>query len=471
MTEPTDLALLSATDLVAKFREKKASPVEAAEAALARAHRFQESLNPFVLIDDDSAMADARTSEARWQKGEPAGPADGVPTTIKDLVYTRGWPTLRGSKAVPADQPWDDDAPVTAHLRASGAVLLGKTTTPEMGWKGVTDSPLTGITRNPWNPDKTPGGSSGGAAAATAVGAGALAIGTDGGGSIRIPAGFTGIFGHKATFGRVPAWPLSPFGTIANVGPMTRTVSDAALMLNVIARPDWRDWYNYAGDRNDYLAGLDDGVAGLRVAFSPTLGGNPVQPGVAEKVAAAARTLADLGATVEEAEPELDRDHVSGVFIAHWFTVANTVVNGFDMEAKSAMDPGLLHIALVGSEYSTQNLIRAETARREIGFQINKFFQDYDLLLTPSLPITAFDVGLVAPPADEEGRTWINWTPFSYPFNLSRNPACSVPCGLVDGLPVGLQIVGRHYEDNTVLRAARAFEAAQPWELPPIATA
>jgi aspartyl-tRNA(Asn)/glutamyl-tRNA(Gln) amidotransferase subunit A len=467
----TDIALKTATELVDLFRRKQASPVEAAEAALARAHRFQEPLNAFVLIDDDSAVAAARESEARWQKGEPAGPVDGVPVTIKDLVYTRGWPTRRGSKAIPADQPWEDDAPATAHLRNSGAVILGKTTTPEMGWKGVTDSPLTGITRNPWNTDKTPGGSSGGAAAACAVGAGALHIGTDGGGSIRIPSGFTGIFGHKATFGRVPAWPLSPFGTIANVGPMTRCVSDAALMLNVIARPDWRDWYGIGHDENDYLDGLEDGVSGLRIAFSPTLGGNPVEPGVAAAVAAAAQKFADLGATVDEAEPALDRDHVTEVFITHWFTVANTVVNTFDMDAKAEMDPGLLHIALVGSEYSTQDLVRAETARREIGFAINRFFQDYDLLLTPSLPLPAFDVGRVAPPADEAGRTWINWTPFTYPFNLSRNPACSVPCGLVEGLPVGLQIVGRHYEDNLVLRAARAYEAACPWDLPPMATA
>ena len=242
-------------------------------------------------------------------------------------------------------------------------------------------------------------------------------------------------------------------------------------MLNVIARPDWRDWYSIGHDDNDYLAGLEEGVAGLRIAFSPTLGGNPVEPDVEAAVAAAAQKLAELGATVDEAEPALDRDHVTEVFITHWFTVANTVVNSFDMDAKADMDPGLLHIALVGSQYSTQDLIRAETARREIGFAINRFFQDYDLLLTPSLPMPAFDVGRVAPPADDAGRTWINWTPFTYPFNLSRNPACSVPCGQVDGLPVGLQIVGRHYEDNLVLRAARAYEAACPWDLPPMATA
>ena len=237
----TDLALVSASDLVRLYKAKKASPVEATKAALARIARHNPALNAFVLVDEKAALAVARASEKRWAKRKPLGPVDGVPATIKDIILTKGWPTLRGSLTVDPNQAWNDDAPVTARLRESGAVLLGKTTTPEFGWKGVTDSPLTGITRNPWNPEMTPGGSSGGAAVAAAMGMGALHIGTDGGGSIRIPAAFTGIFGFKQTFGRVPAWPLSPFGTLANVGPMTRAVADAALMLNVLAQADWRD--------------------------------------------------------------------------------------------------------------------------------------------------------------------------------------------------------------------------------------
>ena len=466
----TDLALISAVDLVDLFRQGDASPVEAAQAALDRAHHFQETLVPFSLLDDEAALAAARASEARWQADEPAGPVDGVPTTVKDIIYTKGWPTLRGSKGISPDQPWEHDAPVTARLREAGAVILGKTATPELNWKGVTDSPLTGITRNPWDPGKTPGGSSGGAAAACAVGAGTLHVGTDAGGSIRIPAGFTGIFGHKGTFGRVAAWPLSPYGTIANIGPMTRTVTDAALLSNVIARPDWRDWYSIASDRENYLDGLESGVAGLRIAYSPTLGGSAVDPAVAAQVAAAVETLAGLGAEVEVAEPDLDRALVAEAFRTRWYAMANFLMDGFDMAAKAEMDPGLLHVALLGSEVTMQDLVRAEAQRRDIGFAINRFFVDYDLLLTPSLPITAFDAGLVAP--DEvTDLTWIDWTPFTYPFNLSRNPACSVPCGMVDGLPVGLQIVGRHYQDNLVLRAARAYEAACPWGLPPMATA
>ncbi|MCS6855984.1 MAG: amidase family protein, partial [Elioraea sp.] len=200
-------------------------------------------LNAFCLVAWRTALAAARESERRWMKGEPQGLLDGVPVSIKDLVLTRGWPTLRGSKTIDPKGPWKDDAPCVARLREHGAVLIGKTTTPEFGWKGVTDSPLTGVTRNPWDPRLTPGGSSGGAAAALAAGMGPLAIGTDGGGSIRIPCAFTGVFGLKPSFGRVPAWPLSPMGTVAHVGPMTRSVADAALMMNVIALPDTRDWH------------------------------------------------------------------------------------------------------------------------------------------------------------------------------------------------------------------------------------
>ncbi|HEY5636358.1 MAG TPA: amidase family protein, partial [Burkholderiales bacterium] len=267
-----DLCALSATELVAAYRAKTVSPVEATRDALERIAKLNPKLNCFNLVDEKGALAAARESEARWRKGAPMGLLDGVPTSIKDIILTKGWPTLRGSKTVDPKGPWNDDAPAVARLREHGAVLLGKTTTPEFGWKGVTDSPLTGITRNPWDPTKTPGGSSGGSAAAVASGMGALTVGTDGGGSIRIPCAFTGLFGLKPSFGRVPAWPLSPFGTVAHLGPMTRTVADAALMLNVLALPDARDWHALPYDGRDYRVGLEDGVRGLRIAYSPALG-------------------------------------------------------------------------------------------------------------------------------------------------------------------------------------------------------
>ena len=237
----------------------RASPVEATRPCSTASSGSNPTINAFCLVAADEALAAAAASEARWQRGEPVGPLDGVPTSIKDLILTRGWPTRRGSRTVDPDQPWDVDAPATARLREAGAVLIGKTTTPEFGCKGETNSALTGITRNPWDPTKTPGGSSGGTAAAVAAGLGPLGVGTDGAGSVRIPAAFCGNVGLKPSFGRVPAYPLSPFGTVSHLGPHTMSVADAALMLNVLKRPDARDWTSLPPDDADHLDGLDDG--------------------------------------------------------------------------------------------------------------------------------------------------------------------------------------------------------------------
>ncbi|MFO1061725.1 MAG: amidase [Dongiaceae bacterium] len=461
----TDLALLPAADLLAGYRDRRFSPVEAIDAVLARIARLEPRLNAFRQVEAESARAAARESEARWQRGAPAGLLDGVPTTVKDLVITRGWPTLRGSRAISPDQPWTEDAPAVARLREAGAVLIGKTTTPEFGWKGVTDSPLTGITRNPWNLERTPGGSSGGASAAAAAGLGALHIGTDGGGSIRIPASFAGIFGLKPTFGRVPAYPASPFGTLAHLGPMTRTVTDAALMLSVMARPDARDWYALPAGQADYRDGLEDGVRGLRIAFAPTLAGAPVAPAVAAAVAAAARVFAELGATVEEADPGLPDS--AETFRRHWYPGAAAVLQAYSAAQRAAMDPGFLEIAAEGAAIGLLDHLAAVKQREALGQAMNRFHQRWDLLLLPTMPLTAFAAGREVP-AGSAARRWTEWTPFTYPFNLTRQPAASLPCGLApDGLPVGLQIVGPLYCDALVLRAARAYEQARPFALPP----
>jgi aspartyl-tRNA(Asn)/glutamyl-tRNA(Gln) amidotransferase subunit A len=461
----TDIALLSATELLGLYRSRNLSPVEVTQACLDRIAALDSELNAFTLVDGDAALEAARASEERWIKSEPQGLVDGVPATIKDLILTKGWPTLRGSKAVSPDQPWEEDAPATARLREHGAVLLGKTTTPELGHKGVTDSPLTGVTRNPWNPDMTPGGSSGGAAVAAATGMGALHVGTDGGGSIRIPASFTGIFGIKPSFGRVPAYPLSPFGTVAHVGPMTRTVSDAALMLRVMAYPDPRDWFAFPYGDKDFSAGLDDGIAGMRVAFAPTLNGAEVDAEVAALVRRAADEFSAFGAEVEEVT--LDMPDAGRIFYTHWAAGAATVMAGFTDEQKAMMDPHLRGFEAAGAALSLLDYQQAALARGRLGVQMNLFHQRYDLLLTPSMPIPAFRAGLNEPSQPEEGG-WIDWTPFSYPFNLTQQPAASMPCGLTSsGLPVGLQIVGPMHRDDLVLRAARAYELAHPIALPP----
>ena len=455
-----DLAFTPATELIAAYRAKTLSPVEATQAALARIDAHNERLNAFCLVDHEGALAAARESEARWAKDAPLGLVDGVPASVKDLVLTRGWPTLRGSKTVAADQPWDEDAPAVARLREHGAVLLGKTTTCEYGWKGVTDNPLTGITRNPWNVERTPGGSSGGAAAAVAAGMGPLAIGTDGGGSIRIPCGFTGLVGIKATYGRVPVYPASTFGTLSHLGPMTRTVADAALMLSVMAGADARDWLALPAPAGDWLGGLEDGVEGLRVAFSADLGYVHVDPEIAALAAAAAETFDALGATVEAVDPGFANPQEC--FRVLWYAGAANLLRTFGADERERIDPGLVAIAGEGARLSALDLLAAENARAALGIRMSAFLGDYDVLLTPTLPLAAFAAGEEVPPGSGLER-WFEWTPFSYPFNLTGQPAATVPCGFTsDGLPAGLHIVGPRHGEARVLRAAQAFQVARP---------
>jgi aspartyl-tRNA(Asn)/glutamyl-tRNA(Gln) amidotransferase subunit A len=457
-----DLCTLSASQLTALYRAKRLSPVEVVRAVLKRIEELNPVFNAFTFIAPD-ALSAAKDSERRWKSGEPRGLLEGVPVSIKDLVLARGWPTLRGSKTIDPTGPWNDDAPAAARLREHGAILLGKTTTPEFGWKGVTDSPLTGVTRNPWNPDKTPGGSSGGAAAALAAGMGPLAVGTDGGGSIRIPCGFTGLFGLKPSFGRVPAWPLSPFGAVAHVGPMTRSVADAALLLNVLSLPDPRDWHALPYDPRDYRLGLEDGVRGLRIAYSPDLGYAKVDHEVAALVREAAQVFVELGAHVEEKHPGFESPEP--VFRAHWYPGAAFLLRDFPAEKRKLVDPGLVEVAEQGARYSMMEVLDAQQKRGALGLRMSLFHRNYDLLITPTLSISAFDAGKEVADTMLE-RRWIDWTPFSFPFNLTQQPAASIPCGFTRaGLPVGLQIVGPRHADALVLRASRAFESARPIRL------
>jgi aspartyl-tRNA(Asn)/glutamyl-tRNA(Gln) amidotransferase subunit A len=455
-----DLCALSASALLDGYGRRTLSPVEVTEAVLRRIEALNPRLNAFNLISD-RAMDEAKASEARWDSGKPMGLLDGVPVSIKDIILTKGWPTLRGSKTVSPKGPWNDDAPVSARLREHGAVLLGKTTTPEFGWKGVTDSPLTGVTRNPWNPDKTPGGSSGGAAAAVACGMGPLAVGTDGGGSIRIPCSFTGLFGLKPSFGRVPAWPLSPFGTLAHLGPITREVTDAALMLTVMSLPDARDWHALPYEPRDYRANLEKGVQDLRIAYSSNLGYAEVDREVAEIAGRSVQVFADLGARVEQKHPGFE--NAGPLFQTHWFSAAAALIR--TVKEKKLVDRGLLEVAEQGAKVTAAELLEAQMKRGALGMQMNLFHRDYDLLATPTLAVAAFDVGQETP---VKGR-WTDWTPFTYPFNLTGQPAASIPCGFTKaGLPVGLQIVGPRFADALVLRAARAFETARPIRLPDV---
>ena len=461
----TDLTQCTADQLLALYRSGQASPVEATQAVLARIERVNPRINAFCLVDADRALASARASEARWQAhratGAAVGALEGVPTSIKDLILTQGWPTLRGSRTIDPNQPWEVDAPATARLREAGAVLLGKTTTPEFGCKGETNSPATGITRNPWNLDCTPGGSSGGTAAAVAAGLGPLSVGTDGAGSVRIPAAFCGNVGLKPSFGRVPAYPLSPFGTVAHLGPHTMGVRDAALMMNVLKQADARDWTALPADASDYTVGLEDGIRGLRIAYSPTLGyAQHVHPEIAAAVDAAVHQLQALGAHVEQVDPGFE-DPLE-ITTGLWFLGAYTVWSGLSAQQQALADPDFRAEAEMGAQLSALQIQQLNLRRGVLGSHMRQFMQRYDLLVTPTVAVPAFEAR-VAGAVPMNPASMLGWTPFSYPFNLTQQPAITVPCGLTKaGLPMGLQFVGPMFGDALVLRAARAYESVQP---------
>lgn len=461
-----DLHLLSTGELLKKYQEKVISPVDVIKDVFDAIDRHNGAVNAFVMTDKEGAMKAAEQSADRWAKGAPEGQVDGVPTTVKDVVIAKGWPTLRGSHTTD-ETPSNEDAPSVARLREQGAILIGKTTTPELGWKGVTDSARSGITRNPWNLDKTTGGSSGGAAAAAALGLGALHIGTDGGGSIRMPCGFTGIPGIKPTFARVPTYPLSLFGTLSHAGPMARTVADMALMLNIMTMPDVRDPYSKPYVAQDFTKNIEGGVRGLKIAYMPTMNDGRVDPEIAKCVSDAVDNFSAMGAIVDR--PSLNLPDTSDMFRTHWYAGAARAIGILNDEQRALVEPALLEIAAEGETYTLKHYQEAGAARENFHFMINNIFETYDLIVTPTLPLTAFEAGKEFP--DGEGyERWTDWTQFTYPFNLTGHPAGSVPCGLSrDGLPISMQIVGPTMSDARVIRAMRAYETCYFEALPAMA--
>ena len=448
---------MTAEAMAKGFARGKFSPLEVIKACLQQIRTHEKTLNAMSHMDEEATLAMAKAATQRWARGKHLGPLDGVPVLIKEIVLVKGWPTRRGSRTIDPKGPWEHDAPSVARLREAGCVFLGLTTTPEFGWKGVTDSPLTGITRNPWNPETTPGGSSGGSSAALAGGYGPLAIGTDGGGSIRIPAGFTGTFGLKPSFGRVPAWPLSPFGTVAHVGPMTRTVTDTALMMDAITRPDNRDWHSLPYDGAGYTHNLKKGIKGLRVAYSPNLGYVDVDPEIAALVEQAVKVLKKLGAKVTRIDPGFE-DPVFA-FKTIWWSGAHFALGALPKEKLALLEPALADVVEQARGMSANDLLEANKQRGALGTKMRLFMENYDVLVTPTLPVPAFEAGQLQPSSPDKSGKWVNWTPFTYPFNLSQQPAASVPCGFTKaGLPAGLHVIGRMFDDRTVLRVCAAYE-------------
>ena len=427
-----DLWYLSARDLRDRYRRRDLSPVEVTETILDRIERLNPRLTAFITVTPERAMDAARDAEAAYAKNGKPGLLAGIPISIKDLTPTKGIRTTRGSLLDPDWVP-DEDPPFVERVYAAGAVMLGKTNTPEMGWKGDSGNRIVGPTHNPWQQGKTAGGSSGGAAAAVAAGLGPLAQGSDGAGSIRIPAGFCGIFGHKPSFGLVPQYPSSAVGDLSHMGPMTRSVRDAALMLDVVAGADARDRLSWSSGTN-YLAATDGGIQGLKVAFSPDLGYATVDPGVKSAVAAAAQRFEELGCQLEEVNPGLPNPWE--IVDLLWPSAMAGYFHGRFEEVADRLDPGMRRVVEQGRKTSAEALTAALLRRATYYDAMRRFMASYDLLLTPTLPQTAFPAGDDAPaPIGDKQDALLDWTPFTYPFNLTGQPAATVPCGFVEGLP------------------------------------
>ena len=461
MTE--DTIWLSAARLSQRYARREISPVEAVEAMLARAAKLQPHLNAFVLIDAEAARAAAKASETRWMSGAPLSPLDGVPTTIKDTTAVEGWPTRYGSHATD-ETPAAEDAAVTQRLRAAGMVFLGKSATPEFGWKALTDSPLQGTKRSPWNLGHSPGGSSGGASALTAAGINPFNHGNDGGGSIRIPASHTGLVGLKPSYGRIPQYPAdSPFADVISQGALSRTVLDTALALNVMAGPDPRDWRSLPADPRDHAIGLEDGVRGWKIGLSLDFGHVKADAEVRALVAAAAGRFEELGAHVEDVGPLIEP--LRNSFEPLWIGSFATRLRQIPTQLHGKLDPGFRAAAEKGLAITLDDYARAYEAKSKLARDLALWHETFDLLLAPVAPTAAPAVETLY--NSEAFPRWTKGAPYTLPCNLTGQPAASMPAGLTaSGLPVGLQIIGPPRADHLVLRAMRAYESASGWAWP-----
>ena len=457
-----EICYMSALEMAEAIRAKSLSPVEVMDAVLSRIEQLNPKINAYCTLVTESARKQAEEAEAMVMSGEKLRPLHGVPVSIKDLIFTGGIRTTGGSRIYENFIP-EQDAIVVERLKAAGGIIIGKTNTPEFGFKGVTDNLLFGATGNPWNLGYTCGGSSGGAAASVASGMGPLAIGTDGGGSIRIPSTFCGVFGFKPSFGRVPHYPGFPgWETLSHCGPITRTVRDAALAMEVIAGRDDRDRSSLPEIGLRYLPFLGADLKGLKIAWSQDLGYATVDPQVLKTAGEAVKTFDTLGSTVEVASPEVSSP--GGIFSTIWGVSYATIWQDKMEEWREQMDPGLVALIERSKDRPATEYGQACIERKGYWDKIRPFFEKYDLLLTPTLAVPPFELGSSGPGGIAGVRGPLDWITFTYPFNLTGQPAASVPCGWTDdGLPIGLQIVGRRFDDLTVLRAAAAFEQASPW--------
>lgn len=455
-----DLDYMSAAEMRLRIARKDLSPVELTARALARAEETEPELNAFFVLQGDAAMADARAAEAAVMNGETLGDLHGIPISVKDLIAVGGAPFSFGSRTM-AENVADADAPAVERARAAGGIVIGKTTTSEFGCKPVGDSPLTGVTRNPWNTGKTPGGSSAGAAASVAAGVTPFALGTDGGGSIRIPSAFTGLAGIKGSFARVPVWPTSATPTLAHVGPLARSVRDAALLFSAIAGYDARDPFSIAGPVPDVLGACEESVKGMRIAYSPTLGYARPDDDVVAVVEAAVRKFGDAGAIVEQVDDVFEEDPAD-LWTAEFYAGVGIKLRDFLENKRDLLDPAVADILEPALDQEMQDYYTKVFTRYALRDRMTALFTKYDVLLSPVLPVSSLDVGKNIPDSHAD-RNLVSWVYYTYPFNLTGQPAGTVCAGLSpDGMPVGLQAVGRYLDEAAVVRAMAFVERMQP---------
>lgn len=453
------LCLMTGAELARAYASARLSPVEAARQTLARAETVNEALNAFTFIDHEGALAAAQASEARWKAGAPLSPMDGVPATLKDIVGIKGWTVSYGSAVTPR-APGAEDAPSVARLRAAGLVFLGATTTPEFGWKALTDSPACGITRNPWDAGLTPGGSSGGAAVAAATGAGVFHLGSDGGGSIRIPSAFTGICGIKPSFGRVAAYPASPFGTVAHIGPMCRRPEDTEAMLGLMSGRDRADWFQGEAGFAD-LAPHEVTPKARRIGVWRRPPSGKVAPEVAQGFERSLADLAEAGAELVEIDLPMCDDLLE-IFNWHWISGARRRLDMLGEVDTSLIDPGLVEMAEVARGWSVSDYIAQVNRRAAYGAAMDRLLAEFDYLVSPGAAVLPFEAGHEVPPGSGLPR-WIEWAGFSYPINLSQQPAVVVPAGLsARGLPLSLQIIAGRGGDSQAMALAKWWQGRHP---------
>lgn len=461
-----ELARLPATDLLEGYRSGSFTPSDVVEEVIGALEQTDAVCNVMVTPMFESAREQAKAASKAWRNGKPAGALAGVPVTIKDLIFVAGVPARGGAPEFENFVPEVDSAVVTS-LRKAGAIITCKTTTCESGYKLTADSPVTGITRNPWRLDRTSGGSSGGAAAAVAAGCGPLAVGTDGVGSIRVPSSFCGVFGIKPTFGLVPRAPgfFPPsWASLAHTGPIGRNVRDVAMLLEVIAGHDARDAASLPVEQRRYQT-APGRLDGLKIAFSADFGFAAVSPDVRKAFAEALKVFAGLGAELVQDDLGLDPEVLERTIKPIAYTEQAAAVMLRDAQALSRSDREYQEVIARGRNYRGVDYVDAMHRRTALRGQFLKAFQRAQVLVTPTVATTAFAAGTLGVDEIEERSVdpHLGWSPFSWPINLAGLPAASIPCGFDrDGLPIGLQIVAPWLEESRIFRVAAAFEAAAP---------